>query len=595
MSQRIEDYALIGDCRTAALVGRDGSIDWLPLPRFDSSACFAKLVGSKEHGFWRIAPKDAVATNRRYRDCTLILETSHRCRGGSVRVVDFMAVTLKGSHLVRLVEGVEGEVDVHMELIIRFDYGLTVPWVTRTGWNDLRAIAGPDKLVLRCGVQTRGEDHRTVADFTVRAGESVPFVLAWGPSHELDPKPADPKLALAATEAFWTNWAERCTYQGPWREPVLRSLITLKALTYAPTGGIVAAPTTSLPEFVGGVRNWDYRFCWLRDSTFTLLALMGAGYLEEARSWRDWLARAVAGNPEQTQILYGLAGERMLPELELGWLPGYEGSKPVRVGNAAASQFQLDVFGEVADAMFQAHAFKLPTIEGGWANTVALMQYLAHVWHEADEGIWEVRGGRQHFVHSKVMAWLAFDRTIKRAEMAKHEGPIDEWRTIRETIRADVCAKGFDSEIGSFVQSYGSKQLDASLLRIPVVGFLPPQDERVRGTLARIERELLLDGLVLRYRSEETKDGLPGGEGAFLPCTFWYVDNLVLQARLDEACQFFKNLVALSNDVGLLSEEYDPRAKRMLGNFPQAFSHVALVNTAYRLSDALATQPSAKA
>ena len=591
MSQRIEDYALIGDCRTAALVGRDGSVDWLPLPRFDSSACFSKLVGSKEHGFWRIAPNAAVTTTRRYRDRTLILETSHRCLGGSIRVIDFMAVTFKGSHLVRLVEGVEGEVDVRMELVIRFDYGLTVPWVTRTGWNDLRAIAGPEKLVLRCGTPTRGEDHRTVADFTVRAGESVPFVLAWGPSHEVDPKPADPKLALAATEAFWTNWAERCTYQGPWREPVLRSLITLKALTYGPTGGIVAAPTTSLPEFIGGVRNWDYRFCWLRDSTFTLLALMGAGYFEEARSWRDWLARAVAGNPEQTQILYGLAGERMLPELELGWLPGYEGSKPVRVGNAAASQFQLDVFGEVADAMFQAHAFKLPTIEGGWGNTVALMQYLAQVWHEPDEGIWEVRGGRQHFVHSKVMAWLAFDRTIKRAEMANHEGPIDEWRTIRETIRADVCAKGFDSEFGSFVQSYGSRQLDASLLRIPVVGFLPPQDERVRGTLARIEHELLLDGLVLRYRSDETKDGLPAGEGAFLPCTFWYVDNLVLQARLDEACQFFKNLIALSNDVGLLSEEYDPRAKRMLGNFPQAFSHVALVNTAYRLSDALAAGP----
>ncbi|SEF14786.1 Glucoamylase (glucan-1,4-alpha-glucosidase), GH15 family [Rhizobiales bacterium GAS191] len=587
MAHRVEDYAMIGDCHTAALVSRDGEIDWLCLPRFDSPACFAKLVGTKDHGFWSLKPgADSVESKRAYRDFSLVLETEHRTRTGAVRVTDFMPIGTNAPQVVRIVEGMKGEVAMRMELAIRFDYGLTVPWVTRTGWNDIRAVAGPNTLVLRADADTRGEDMMTVADFAVREGESVAFALAWGPSHEVDPRPVDPKLALSETLKFWAGWSGKCRYEGPSPEAVRRSLATLKALTHLPTGGIIAAPTTSLPEKIGGVRNWDYRFCWLRDSAFSLVALMDAGYVDEALAWRDWVGRAVAGNPEQTQILYGVGGERLMPELELDWLPGYEDSRPVRIGNAAATQFQLDIFGEVADAMYQSRHRQLPPIEGGWAHTVSLMNHLAEIWQGPDEGIWEVRGPRQQFVHSKVMAWVAFDRTIKRGEAGGREAPFDKWRAVRDAIHRDVCEKGFDREIGSFVQAYGSTALDASLLRIPVVGFLPAQDERVRGTIAAIERGLMIDGLVLRYRTEETEDGLPVGEGAFLPCTFWFADCLVLLGRLDEATALFERLASLCNDVGLLAEEYDPRAKRMLGNFPQAFSHVALINTGLRLAQA---------
>jgi GH15 family glucan-1,4-alpha-glucosidase len=589
MAHRVEDYAMIGDCHTAALVSRTGEIDWLCLPRFDSPACFAKLLGTAEHGFWGLTPSgDDIESKRAYRDFSLVLKTEHRTSTGSVRVIDFMPIGTRDPQVVRIVEGVNGKVEMRMELAIRFDYGLTVPWVTRTGWNDIRAVAGPNTLVLRTALETRGEDMRTVADFSVGEGESVAFALAWGPSHNTDPHPVDPKLALSETLKFWAGWSGKCRYEGPSPAIVLRSLATLKALTHMPTGGIVAAPTTSLPELIGGVRNWDYRFCWLRDSAFSLVALMDAGYVEEALAWRDWLGRAVAGTPQQTQILYGVGGERLMPELELTWLPGYEGSRPVRIGNAASTQLQLDVFGEVADAMYQARLRDLPSVEGGWAHTVALTNHLAEIWREPDEGIWEVRGPRQHFVHSKVMAWVAFDRTIKRGEADGRDAPFDAWRAARDALRDEVCEKGFDPEMGSFVQAYGSKSLDASLLRIPVVGFLPADDERVRGTIAAIERSLMIDGLVLRYRTEETEDGLPAGEGAFLPCSFWYVDNLVLLGRLDEAQALFERLTGLCNDVGLLAEEYDPRAKRMLGNFPQAFSHVALVNSGLRLAQALA-------
>ncbi|MBV8450494.1 MAG: glycoside hydrolase family 15 protein [Hyphomicrobiales bacterium] len=596
MTNRIEDYAMIGDCRTAALVARNGAIEWLCLPRFDSPACFAKLLGEEEHGYWRIATHDQrVEIVRAYRDDSVILETDHKTAKGTARVIDFMPTGTKSPQVVRLVQGMSGVVEMRMELAIRFEYGRTVPWVTRTGWHDIRAVAGPNTLILRSDVETHGEDQRTVADFSVKEGECIAFALAWGSSHEIDPTPVDPRIALGDTERFWTGWAEKCRYDGPASRIVRRSLATLKALTHLPTGGIVAAPTTSLPEKLGGVRNWDYRFCWLRDSAFCLVALMDAGYIDEALAWRNWLGRAVAGNPEQTQILYGIGGERLIPEIELEWLPGFAKSRPVRIGNAASDQLQLDVFGEVADAMYQAKLRDLPMIEGGWEHTLTLMDHLAQIWKEPDEGIWEVRGPRQHFVHSKVMAWLAFDRTIKRGEARDRKAPFDQWRKIRDEIHAQVCDKGFDKELGSFVQAYGSKTLDASLLRIPVVGFLPAQDERVRGTLAAIERQLMADGLVLRYRTQETQDGLPPGEGAFLPCSFWYADNLLLLGRLDEAKVLFERLIGLCNDVGLLAEEYDPRAACMLGNFPQAFSHVALVNTALRLTQTLAEKSASAA
>jgi GH15 family glucan-1,4-alpha-glucosidase len=585
MPSRIEDYALIGDCEAAALVARDGSIDWLCWPRFDSDACFAALLGTEEHGRWAIAPRDTDArATRRYRPDTMILETRFDCAEGAVTLVDFMPMGTTHSSVVRLVVGERGRVKMRSELVLRFDYGAIVPWVTRLDDGTLRAVAGPDMVVLRTPVRLTGQNMRTVGEFTIAAGETVPFVLTYAPSHLTPPEPLKPEVALAATERFWTNWSKNCQPSGFCSDAVLRSLMTLKACTYLPTGGIVASPTTSLPEFLGGVRNWDYRFCWLRDATLTLLALMNAGFSDEAQAWRDWLLRAVAGSPEQVQIMYGIAGERRLIEWEVPWLPGYEGSAPVRIGNAAHGQLQLDVFGEVMDALHHARQHGLATSESGWAVQQAFISYLERIWTEPDEGIWEVRGGRRHFTYSKVMAWVAFDRAIKSAEQFGLDGPLDHWREIATAIHADVCQRGFDGDLGSFVQSYGSKHLDASLLLIPQVGFLPPEDARVRGTVKAIEQRLLVDGFVMRYDTEATNDGLPPGEGAFLACSFWLVDAYVLQRRWQEARQLFDRLVALRNDVGLLSEEYDPHKRRLVGNFPQAFTHIALVNSAFNLT-----------
>ncbi|MBU8541912.1 glycoside hydrolase family 15 protein [Falsiroseomonas tokyonensis] len=588
MAARIEDYALIGDCETAALVARDGSIDWLCWPRFDSPACFAALLGGPEHGRWLVAPSDpAPRVTRRYRPGTLILETKFETAEGAATLVDFMPLRGHASDLIRLVVGHRGRVAMRTELLLRFGYGAHVPWVTRLPeGGGLRAIAGPDMVELRTPVPLHGEDLITRGEFIVEAGQAVPFVLTYGPSHLPAPPPADPNAALADTEAFWTEWSARCGHTGDWHEAVLRSHITLKALTYAPTGGIVAAPTTSLPEWIGGPRNWDYRFCWLRDATLALISLIDAGYLEEARAWREWLLRAAAGSPSQTQIMYGLAGERYLGERELGWLPGYEGSRPVRVGNAAHAQFQLDVYGEVADALHQGRRAGLAPSAAGWALERALTEQVMAVWDRPDEGIWEVRGDRRHFVHSKVMAWVALDRAVRGVEEFGLEGPVERWRALRRTIHEDVCRRGFDPELNSFVQSYGSKTLDASLLLIPQVGFLPPGDPRVRGTVEAVGRRLVVDGLVLRYDTAEAGDGLPPGEGAFLACSFWYADALTLLGRRAEARALFERLLALRNDVGLLAEEYDPRAGRQLGNFPQAFSHLALANTARNLSAA---------
>jgi GH15 family glucan-1,4-alpha-glucosidase len=585
MPARIEDYALLGDCETAALVARDGSIDWLCWPRFDSAACFAALLGGPDHGRWRVAPADPEArATRRYRGDTLILETDFETGDGAVTVVDFMPLRGTASDLVRTVIGRRGRVAMRTELVIRFDYGSTVPWVTHPEGGVLRAIAGPDMLVLRTDVPLRGEGLTTVGEFAVAEGERVSFVLTYAPSHLPAPTPVEPEAALADTERFWTDWAARCTYRGEWRDAVMRSLLTLKALTYRPTGGVVAAATTSLPERLGGTRNWDYRFCWLRDATLTLLALMDAGYYEEAGAWRDWLLRAASGSPEQLQIMYGLGGERHLREWTVPWLPGYEGSVPVRVGNAAYSQLQLDVYGEVADALLQARRGGIGGDGEAWQLACALVAHLETIWQRPDAGLWEVRGGPQHFTHSKVMAWVAVDRALKGAEQFGLRGPLDRWDALRARIHEEVCREGFDPALGSFVQAYGSKQLDASLLLIPIVGFLPADDPRVRGTVAAIERRLLVDGLVLRYDSAEVADGLPAGEGAFLACSFWLADNYVLMGRTDEARRLFERLLALRNDVGLLAEEYDPRARRMLGNFPQAFSHVGLVDTAFNLA-----------
>ena len=585
MGLRIEDYAVIADLQSAALVGNDGSIDWLCLPRFDSDACFAALLGTRDNGRWRIAPRGAVrAVRRRYREGTLVLETDFETATGEVTLIDFMPVSGRGTDLVRIVEGKRGRVELEMELVIRFAYGSAVPWV-RAVDQGILAIAGPDSLRLWTPVETRGADLATVASFTVGAGERVPFVLTWGPSHQGDPGHADPEQALAGTEQTWRGWADRCTVQGPYRALVQRSLITLKALTYGPTGGIVAAVTTSLPEQIGGVRNWDYRICWLRDATFTLYSLLSAGYSEEARAWRGWLLRAAAGDPSQLQILYGLAGERRLPEMELHWLSGYEGSRPVRIGNAASRQLQLDVYGEVMDAMHLSRRAGLAD-EAEWALQRALMEYLETIWEGPDEGIWEVRGPRQHFTHSKVMAWVAFDRAVKGIEQFGLEGPLERWRAVRDRIHAEVCSRGFDTAAGSFVQAYESKEIDASLLLLPLVGFLPPEDPRIKGTVARVERELLRDGFVARYLTRSGVDGLPPGEGAFLACSFWLVDNYVLQGRMGEAKALFGRLAGLVNDVGLLAEEYDPVSRRQVGNFPQAFSHVSLVNSALNLTAA---------
>jgi len=590
MASRIEDYALIGDCQAAALVSRAGSIDWLCQPRFDSAACFAALLGTPEHGRWLLAPAgEPRATRRRYRDGSLVLETEHEATdGGLVAVVDCMPVGGQGRELVRLVEGRRGRVAMRMELVIRFDYGSIVPWVQRTD-DGIWAIAGPDSLRLRAGVPVRGEGLTTVAEFTVAAGETVAFSLSWHPSHEPASRATDAIGAVHETDAWWRAWSGRCTYRGEWREAVVRSLITLKALTYEPTGGIVAAPTTSLPEQIGGVRNWDYRFCWLRDATFTLFALLNAGYHDEARAWRAWLLRSVAGRPAATNIMYGVAGERRLTELELDWLPGYEGSKPVRIGNAACRQFQLDVYGEVLDALYQSRKFGLESEEAGWKLEQALLDFVAEACDRPDEGIWEIRGPKRHFTHSKVMAWVAVDRAVKTVEDFQLEGPVERWRELRDAIHDQVCREGFDADMGSFVQSYGAKELDASLLMIPLVGFLPATDPRVRGTVEAVEKHLMRDGFVDRYTTEEAVDGLPSGEGAFLACSFWLADCQHLIGRPADARRTFERLLALRNDVGLLSEEYDPRLGRLVGNFPQAFSHIGLVNTAMNLTPASAT------
>jgi GH15 family glucan-1,4-alpha-glucosidase len=588
VSSRIEQYAMVGDTQTAALIGDDGSVDWMCAPRFDSDACFAALLGDENSGRWLLAPATGGrATRRRYHDGTLVLETEFDTPDGSVRITDFMPIREKTVDIVRIVEGLDGQVPMQMHLTIRFDYGSIIPWV-RDVHGALVAVAGPDALVLRTPVETRGVGHSTVADFTVRRGERVPFTLAWFPSHEGVPHAVNPTWALSRTMSWWHDWTKKSGYDGEWSEIVQRSLITLKALTYAPTGGIVAAPTSSLPEFIGGVRNWDYRFCWLRDATFTLLALLHAGYEEEAKEWRSWLLRAVAGEPSDLQIMYGAAGERRLTEWEVSWLPGYEGSHPVRIGNAASEQFQLDVYGEVIDALYQSRISAIAERDVNTFNLiVALLDFLENEWKEPDEGIWEVRGPRQHFTHSKVMAWVAFDRVVRFFEDHPAEADaarLARWKGTRDEIHDEVCTKAFDADRNTFVQSYGSSNLDAALLMMPLVGFLPADDERMQGTVAAIQKELTTDGFVARYSTDEKVDGLPPGEGVFLPCTFWLADNLALMGRVDEARALFERLVGLANDVGLLAEEYDPGAKRQLGNFPQAFTHVSLVNSAGNLS-----------
>src|SRR5688572_14100063 len=584
MPSPIEDYALIGDCQTAALVARDGSIDWMCLPRFDSGACFAALLGTADNGHWRIAPtNDVKRVTRRYRGETLVLETEFHTDSGVVALIDFMPPRGEAPDVVRIVEGRGGSVPVHMELALRFDYGSVVPWVRRAD-GGIVAIAGPDMVHLGSDVETHGENLKTVADFTVDEGRRVSFILTWHPSHAPVPHPLDAGQELRATEAWWLDWSRRCRYDGPHREAVVRSLITLKALTYAPTGGIVAAPTTSLPEQPGGVRNWDYRFCWIRDATFTLLALMNAGYLDEARAWRDWLLRAAAGTPAHMQIMYGIAGERRLTEMEIDWLAGYGGARPVRVGNDAWRQHQLDVYGEALDAMYQARRNGLEPERADWRFENALLRFLETDWREPDHGIWEVRGPRRHFTHSKVMAWVAFDRAVKSVERFKLvDGPVERWRALRDEIHAEVCARGFDEKLNTFVQSYDSDLLDASLLMLPELGFLPPTDPRIVGTVEAVQRGLVNDGLVYRYNTRETDDELPPGEGAFMPCTFWLADCLALMGRRDEACAIFERMLSLRDDVGLLSEAYDPGAGLMLGNFPQALTHIGLADTAYNL------------
>jgi GH15 family glucan-1,4-alpha-glucosidase len=578
----IEDYALLGDTETAALVAKDGSIDWLALPRFDSGACFAALLGTEEHGRWLIAPASPVRrVTRRYR-AGLVLETLFETDEGTVALIDAMPLRDERPNLIRIVEGRSGRVPMRLELIVRFDYGSIVPWV-RTIEGRWRAVAGPDALVLTTPVALRGENRHTVSAFSVAAGDRVPFELQWHPSHHPVPEPLEPFGAIERTERQWKGWVDRCSYGGPWGDAVRSSLVVLKGLTYHPTGGIVAAATTSLPETIGGERNWDYRCCWLRDATFTLLTLLESGYTEEARRWRDWLLRAVAGDPASLQIMYGPAGERRLDEYELPWLPGYEGSRPVRIGNAATDQLQLDVWGEVLDALFAARRAGLEASSESWQLQQILLDHLEGAWKEPDEGIWEVRGPRRQFTHSKVMAWVAFDRAVRSVEGFGLDGPADRWRGLRDEIHADVCANGVD-ERGVFVQSYGSKDLDASLLLVPLTGFLPPQDPRVRATIDAIATELTDDsGFVWRYLPNQDVDGLAGKEGAFLLCTFWLADCLAMTGRADEATALFERLLALRNDVGLLSEEYDPVAGRMLGNFPQAFSHVALVDSAAHL------------
>ena len=601
-SKRIEHYALIGDCETAALVGIDGSIDWLCCPRFDSAACFAALLGTPDNGRWTIAPEGPVQrVTRRYLPGTLVLETRFETKAGIAVVTDFMPPRGECSDVVRIVSAEAGEVAMRMSLAIRFGYGRDIPWVTSLPDGTLRAIAGPDMTVLRTPIPLRGENKHTVATFSVRPGDAIPFVFTYRPSHEAMPDAVDPQAALADTVGFWREWSGRDRNGTPgytagmpahWREAVERSLIVLKALTYAPTGGIVAAATTSLPEWIGGTRNWDYRYCWLRDGAVTLLALINSGYLDEARAWRDWLVRAMAGSVEQMQIMYGLGGERRLEEWEVPWLDGFEGSRPVRIGNAASGQVQLDVYGEVMSVLHVARVGGIPDANDAWSMQKAMLEQLETLWQQPDSGLWEGRGPPRHFTFSKIMAWVAFDRCIKSAEMFDvDQAPIERWRAIRDDIHDDICRKGFDPELGSFVQSYGSRSLDASLLLLPAFGFLPPDDPRVRGTIEAIERGLMVGGLVQRYDTQDGSDGLPPGEGTFLACSFWLANALAAIGRVDDACALFERLLTLRNDVGLLAEEYDPVAGRQLGNVPQAFSHVAVISVALTLSTLMASRP----
>lgn len=588
MALPIEDYALIGDCEAAALVGKDGSIDWLCLPRFDSAACFAALLGRPEHGRWRIAPVGEIRrTTRQYRGETLVLETTFETDTGTATLVDFMPISRQHPRVVRIVTGQRGTVKMHTEFVARFDYGSITPWVRREsdGIKGVRATAGPETLHLRTNVTLGGEDWATVGEFDVREGESIPFELNWHPSHEDPPPPFDCFQSLERVTAWWREWASRCTYHGKWRDAVVRSLITLKSLTYAPTGGIVAAATTSLPEQIGGERNWDYRYCWLRDATFTLSALLRSGYTQEALAWRRWLLRAIAGKGSDLQIMYGVAGERRLPETELPWLPGYEDSHPVRIGNGAHRQSQIDVFGEVLDCLHLGRHYGLRAARDEWPIERELLHRLEQIWRDPDEGIWEIRGSRKHFTHSRLMAWVAFDRAVKDVEYHGVRGPVERWRQLRDELHAEICDRGFSRKRNSFVQFYGGEEVDASLLMMTEVGFLPAEDPRMIGTVAAIERDLLRDGFVDRYRTETGVDGLPKGEGAFLLCTFWLADNYALIGRRDDAEQVFENLLAIRNDVGLLAEEYDPTARRQLGNFPQAFSHLGLINTARNLTE----------
>lgn len=578
---------MIGDCHTAALVSKQGSIDWLCLPHFDSPACFASLLGTVDNGHWSIAPADPIRSSRRcYREGTLVLETDFETENGSVRLIDCMVPRTGMPELLREVVGIRGEVRMKMEFVIRFDYGSVIPWVRKTE-NGINAIAGPDMVRLRADVPLHGEDMKTEAEFVIKEGQKIKFDLTWYASHENEPAPVKVHAAIQDTEKWWRKWSDRCKYEGKWRDAVLRSLITLKALTFLPTGGIVAAPTTSLPELIGGVRNWDYRFCWVRDASLTLEALLNAGYLDEAREWREWLLRAVAGSPSELNILYGLHGERRLTELELPWLCGYENSKPVRTGNAAYTQYQLDIFGEVVNTLFKAREAGLERARHSrYQLAIGMLEFLETGWERPDEGIWEVRGPRRHFVHSKMMAWVAVDRLIRSARAGRFNVDIPRWEKLRDVIHEQVCRQGFDPELNSFVQYYGGKYLDASILQMPMVGFLPANDPRVLGTVKAIEKHLVTNGFVGRYTQDPAVDGLPHGEGTFLPCSFWLADNYALQGRHEEALSMFERILDIRNDVGLLSEEYDPVARRQLGNFPQAFTHVGLVNTAYHLSHA---------
>ncbi len=587
VTKAIGDYAMIGDCETAALVGRDGSMDWLCWPRFDSGACFAALLGTEDHGRWKIAPQGEVRNVRRqYRNDTLVLETTFETAEGEVSLIDFMPIRQQKdvSDIVRIVVGRRGNVRMRMDLAYRFDYGRIIPWVTRTEQGGHRAVAGPHAIELSTPVETRGEDFSTIAEFTVREGQRMPFVMAYEASHLASPRSCPPEAALRETEAFWSEWVSKCTYDGPWAEAVVRSLVTVKALTYRPTGGIVAAPTTSLPEKPGGTRNWDYRYCWLRDATFSLLALISAGYRAEAEAWCEWLLRAVAGAAFQIQPLYGVAGEHRHDEVTLDWLPGFAASRPVRIGNAAYSQLQIDVFGSVMDALYQARCNGIVINDASRELLLAMMEHLAEVWREPDEGIWEVRSGRQHFVHTKLMTWVAFDRAVKFCEKFDLQGPVDKWRRLRDAVHAEILERGFDVERGAFVQAYGSKALDSALLLLPLFGFLPADDPRVVSTTSAIQRELSKDGLILRYDPDQSDDGLSCEEGAFLACSFWLADNLMLQGRRDDAEVLFKGLLSLRNDVGLLAEQYDVENSAMAGNFPQAFSHFAMIDTALNLA-----------